>query len=72
MSNKFIIGVILIVVGALLLSYHGYSYISHDKVVDIGPIKAYADQEHRVPISPIFGGLVLAGGIVLVVTSKRA
>ena len=71
MGSRAIAGIVLIVLGAVILSYHGFSYISHDKVVDIGPIKAYADQEHRVPISPLLGGLALAGGIALLVLSKK-
>ena len=40
-----IVGIVLIVLGALALAYGGISYTKKEKVVDIGPIEATA--EHR-------------------------
>ena len=59
-----IIGIILIVVGIIALSYGGFSFKEHKKDVDIGPVQIGHTEEHR-PVSPFLGGLCLAGGMVL-------
>ena len=64
-------GVLLIVLGALALAYQGISYTRQEKVLDIGPIHATAETRERIPLPPILGGLMLAGGIVLLVAGSK-
>lgn len=73
MSKKVIaiIGVILIVAGALALFYRGIPYTSRDVVVDVGPITATAASDKTWPVPPILGGLAIAGGVVLIVAGAR-
>ena len=73
MSNKAlaIVGVILIIAGALALFYRGIPYTSRDVVVDVGPITATAVSEKTWPVPPILGGMAIAGGVVLVVVGIR-
>ena len=59
------IGVILIVLGLCGLAWGGFTYVTREKVVDIGPIHATRELTHNVPIPPIAGALALIGGIVL-------
>jgi len=73
MRNKTlaIVGVILIVVGALALFYRGIPYTSRDVVVDVGPITATAVSDKTWPVPPILGGLAIAGGVMLIVAGAR-
>lgn len=64
-------GILLVILGALALAYQGISYTRHEKVLDIGPIHATAEKNERIPLPPILGGLMLAGGIVLLVTGSK-
>ena len=66
-----LIGIVLLVLGALALAYQGISYTHQEKVLDIGPIHATAEKHERIPLPPIVGGLGLAGGIVLLVMGAR-
>jgi hypothetical protein len=66
-----IIGFVLIVIGLLSLAYGGISYTRKEKVLDIGPIEATAEKRETIPLPPILGALVLAGGIVLVVSGSK-
>ena len=66
-----IIGVVLIMAGALALFYRGIPYTSRDVVVDVGPITATAVSDKTWPVPPILGGLAIAGGIVLIVAGAR-
>lgn len=66
-----IIGVVLIVLGAIALAYGGITYTSREKVLDIGPIEATAEREKTIPLPPVLGALAVAGGIVLVIAGSR-
>jgi uncharacterized membrane protein len=65
------VGILLIVLGALALAYQGFNYTKQEKVLDIGPIHATAEEQKHVSIPPILGGLALVGGIVLVIAGSR-
>ena len=66
-----LIGIVLLVLGALALAYQGISYTHQEKVLDIGPIHATAEKHERIPLPPIVGGLALVGGVVLLVVGAR-
>jgi hypothetical protein len=69
--SRSMVGILLIVLGVLALAYQGFTYTKREKAVDAGPIQISVDREKTVPIPPIIGALALAGGIVLLLTSKR-
>jgi uncharacterized membrane protein len=64
-----IIGVALIVLGVVALSYQGITYTKREKVLDIGPLQATAEREKTIPLPPLLGGLCLAGGVALVIVA---
>jgi uncharacterized membrane protein len=71
MKPAMMIGILLIVLGGLALAYQGFNYTKQEKVLDIGPIHATAEEQKHVSIPPILGGLALVGGIILVVSGSR-
>ena len=66
-----LIGIVLVVLGALALAYQGINYTRQEKVLDIGPIHATAEKQERIPLPPIVGGLALIGGVALLVVGAR-
>lgn len=66
-----ITGIILIVIGAAMLIWTGFTYTKKEKVIDAGPIQVSADKEKTVSWPPYLGGVLLVGGIVIVATSKK-
>jgi hypothetical protein len=68
MKNLTITGVLLVIVGVVLLVYQGFTFTREKKVIDVGPIQATTTTHERVPIPPIIGWVVTAGGLVLLVT----
>jgi uncharacterized membrane protein YidH (DUF202 family) len=66
-----LIGVILIVIGIIALTYGGITYTKREKVLDLGPIQATAEKKETIPFPPILGGICLVGGIVLVLAGGR-
>ena len=65
------LGIVLIVVGLFALVWGGFSYTTTEKVFDIGPIHATREKTHNLPLAPIAGALVLAGGIVILVAGRK-
>jgi uncharacterized membrane protein HdeD (DUF308 family) len=71
MKTAPLLGVILIIVGALALAYQGITYTTHKKVLDIGPLQATEEQHKTIPLPPIVGAIAIVGGIVLLVAGRK-
>lgn len=66
-----ILGIVLIVLGIISIAYQGISYTKKEKIIDIGPIEATKEEKKTLPLPPLLGGLLVAGGIVVLVASSR-
>jgi uncharacterized membrane protein YidH (DUF202 family) len=66
-----LIGILLIVFGVVALAVGGIRYTTREKVLEIGPLEATSEKHHVIPLSPIVGLAAVAGGIALVVSSRR-
>lgn len=65
------IGIVMVIIGILMMIYTGFSYVTTEKVVDLGPMQMSVEKENPVQWSPIVGAILLVGGIVLVVIDKK-
>lgn len=65
------VGIVIIVVGIIMMIYTGFNYVTTEKVVDIGPIEINQEKNHPVQWSPIVGGILIAGGVLLVALDKK-
>ena len=65
------LGIILIAIGVIMMIYTGFTYVTTEKVVDLGPIKINKEKDHPVQWSPIVGTIVLVGGVAMVVFGKK-
>jgi UDP-N-acetylmuramyl pentapeptide phosphotransferase/UDP-N-acetylglucosamine-1-phosphate transferase len=66
-----IAGIILIVMGALALAYHGIRYTTREKLIDIGPLKVTAAERKTIPLPPVVGGVAIVAGIALILVERR-
>jgi hypothetical protein len=66
-----IVGLVLIVLGAIALAYQGITYTTTEKVVDIGPLKVEAQREKTIPLPPVIGGVAVAAGVILLLAGAR-
>ena len=73
MNTKSIIqvGIALILLGIVAFTYHGGGDTNQEKLVDFGPVQVIAGIKEILALSPLIGGLVLVGGIVLVVVGVK-
>lgn len=65
------VGLVLIIVGALLLVWTGFTYTKKEKIVDAGPIQITADKQETVNWPPYAGGIILVAGVIVMVASKK-
>lgn len=71
MKPATIVGIALIVLAVISFAYQGITYTTHKKVVDLGPIQASRTQHKTIPLSPLFGGILLVGGVILIAAGSR-
>ena len=64
------LGIIIAILGIIMIIYTGFSYVTTEKVVDLGPMEMSVEKDNPVQWSPIVGVILLVGGIVLVVMDK--
>jgi len=57
-----IIGIILIIAGVAALLYGGFTYTTHKKAVDLGPVQVDKTEHHSVPLPPLLGVVAIIGG----------
>jgi hypothetical protein len=66
-----LIGIILIAIGIVAFAYHGITYESREKIVDIGSVQVTAEKTKTFPLPPIVGAVALVGGIVLMIIDNK-
>jgi len=57
-----IFGVILIIAGVAALIYGGFTWTTHKKAVDLGPIQVEKTEQHSLPLPPLLGVVAIIGG----------
>jgi hypothetical protein len=65
------VAILLIVVGVLALVYQGFTYVTREKVIDVGPIEVTQEKQKTVWLPPVVGIAALAGGLALLLSSSR-
>ena len=66
------IGIVLIIAGAVMIIWTGFTYTKKEKIIDAGPIQISADRQKTVSWPSYLGGILLVGGIVIIATSKKS
>lgn len=64
-------GIVLIVLGIIMMAVTGFNFVTREKVVDIGDLEIKANKSHPVEWSPIVGAVLVAAGIVVLVTNRK-
>ena len=65
-----LIGIVLLVAGAVVLAMGGFGFTKERQEVDVGPIEVAAERRGFVP--PVVGGLAMVVGAVMLVAARRA
>jgi hypothetical protein len=67
-----IFGVLLIAIGIAGLVIANISFTEKQFVIDAGPIKVTAEQQHNIPIPSIAGVIAVIAGIGMVFYGRQA
>jgi hypothetical protein len=59
------LGIVLIIAGALALYFQEIPYKRREKVLDLGPLQATATKEESIPLPPWVGGGAIAVGVLM-------
>lgn len=72
MNGTRIIGIVLIVAGALALVYRGFSYTDEETAAKVGPLELKVEQQEHVSI-PLWAGIlaVVGGGALVLLPGRR-
>ena len=71
MSPLRILGIVLVVAGAIALAYGGFSYTRETHKAEIGPLKFSVAEKERVNVPQWAGLAAIAAGVVLLVVGKK-
>lgn len=71
MNGQSIVGVIMIVAGAALLAYGGFTTTKRENIIDVGPLKVQADVKETHPVPPVLAWGLLGGGVVVLVLGLK-
>jgi len=66
-----LLGILLVLCGALALAYQGINYHRRRDVLEVGPLHVTTETHERLPMPPILGGIALAAGAVLVIVGAQ-
>ena len=66
-----VVGIVLLILGVIALTYQGITYTTREKAVQLGPIEATKKTEKTIPLPPLLGGIALAAGVVLIITGSE-
>jgi hypothetical protein len=66
-------GIIILIVGLLMTVYTGFTYVTKEKVVDLGKLEITRDDQHSINWQPYVGiGVMVVGGALLVLGRKKS
>jgi len=66
------LGIILIIMGAAMLLWNRFTYTKKEKILDAGPLQLSVDKKETVVWPSYLGTVLVVGGIVIIVTSKKS
>jgi hypothetical protein len=67
-----LVGLILVVLGLVGVTYGGITYSHRREVARLGPVQVTTREERTIPISPIVGGVAILAGVALIIAVRRA
>jgi uncharacterized membrane protein YidH (DUF202 family) len=70
MNGRMILGIALIVIGIVAVMYQGFTYTTHKKVLDIGPIQATKEEHQTIPIPPVIGVIAVISGVAVLALGR--
>jgi hypothetical protein len=62
----------ILLLGLLMTLYTGFTYVTREKVIDLGELEVTRNDQHNVNWQPYVGiGVMVAGGVLLLLDKKK-
>jgi hypothetical protein len=71
MRPAMVLGIVLIVLGAVGIAVRDVNYSSHETIVNVAGVKVDADVPKTAPALLIAGGVAVAAGVAVIVIASR-
>jgi hypothetical protein len=71
MKNYTWIGFILVGLGIAAFVYQGNTYTTREKAFELGSLQVTTERTHKIPVEPIVGSVLVIGGVLFLVATKR-
>jgi hypothetical protein len=71
MKIQIIVGIVMIIAGAALLAYGGFTTTKRENVIDVGPIKVEADVQEKHQVPPVISWALLGGGVLVLLLGAK-
>lgn len=66
-------GIVLLIIGLIMTLYTGFTFVTKEKVVDLGVVEITKDKEHSLNVQPYVGiGTMVIGGALLVLSKRKS
>ena len=65
------LGIILIVMGSIMTMVTGFTIVTQEKVVNIGPIEINEAEKTPIYWSPITGGIIIIVGVFVLFVNRK-
>ena len=72
MRTAAVFGLLLIVLGAVALTFQGFTFFTHDRLVEAGPFHIDIQKPHTIILHPIVGVVALVAGVALLLSGRQS
>ena len=72
MRTAAVFGLLLIVLGAVALTFQGFTFFTHDRLVEAGPFHIDVQKPHTIILHPIVGVVALVAGVALLLSGRQS
>jgi len=71
MKMSSMIGILLVVLGVVALSYQGFTFWTHERAAEVGPFAVDVARPHTIIFHPILGVVALIVGALMIMSDRR-
>jgi drug/metabolite transporter (DMT)-like permease len=66
-----IIGILLVVLGVVALTYQGFTFWTTERAAEIGPFAINVEKPHTIVFHPVLGVVALIAGAMMLMGGRR-
>jgi len=71
MKTASIVGVLLVVLGVIALTFQGFTIWTADRAAEVGPFAIDVQRPHTIIFHPVLGVIALIAGAMMLMADRR-